>query len=139
MTPLPRPKSPRLALRTLEDRVPPASAIYSGLTQTLTVTAAQGDQLVVSALPNKPTGYLAVTETQANHTVFSGDVRNQAVRNLIVRFGNTTTGTLTLDATTRIGGNLAVNGGTGATTLDLAGTVGGNVTYAANPLAGLGA
>jgi hypothetical protein len=139
MTPLPRPQSPRLALRTLEDRVTPASAVYSGLTQTLTVTAAQGDQLVVSALPNKPTGYLAVTETQANATVFSGDVRNQAVRNLVVRFGNTTTGSLTLDALARIGGNLTVNGGIAATSVNLAGTVGGNVTYAALPVMGLGA
>src|SRR5262245_25198294 len=117
MTPLPLPQRSRLALRTLEDRVTPATAVYSGLTQTLTVVAAQGDQLVVSAIPNKPTGYLSVVETQANATVFNADVKSQAVRNLVVRFGNTNTGTLTLDATSRIGGNLSVGGGTGATTL----------------------
>jgi hypothetical protein len=136
MTPLPRPAA-RLALSSLEDRAVPASAVYTGLTQTLTVVAAQADQLVVSAIPNKPTGYLTVIETQANTTVFSGDVKNQSVRNLVVRFGNTTTGTLTLDATVRIGGSLNVGGGTGVTTVDLAGTVGGNFNYSAAPTKGL--
>src|SRR6478609_7040554 len=120
MTPLPHRMSPRLAVRPLEERATPATAVYSALTQSLTVVAAQGDQLVVSALPNKPTGYLTVTETQANATVFNGDAHNQSVRILVVRFGNTTTGTLTLDATTRIGGSLVVGGGTGATTVDIA-------------------
>src|SRR5690242_18297717 len=56
-----RPAS-RLTLRALEDRTTPAAASYFALTQTLTVVAAQADQLVVSAVPNKPTGYLSVTE-----------------------------------------------------------------------------
>jgi hypothetical protein len=131
--------SPRLALRTLEDRLTPASALYSGLTQTLTVTAAQGDQLLIERIPDKPVGYLTVKETQAGSTVFSGDTKNQAVRNLVVRFGNTMTGSLTLDALARIGGNLTVSGGLSVTTVDLAGTVGGNVAYSANPLRDLGA
>lgn len=127
------PRSAHLALSALEDRATPATAVYSPLTQTLTVTAAQGDQLVVAATPNKPTGYLTVTETQAGTTVFNADVNNQAVRGLIVRFGNTNTGTLTLDATARIGGGLVVGGGTGVTTVNLAGTVGGNVVFTAAP------
>lgn len=127
------PRFAHLVLSALEDRATPATAAYSALTQTLTVTAAQGDQLVVAALPNKPTGYLTVTETQVGTTVFNADVKNQAVRGLIVRFGNTNTGTLTLDATARIGGGLVVSGGTGVTTVNLAGTVGGNVVYTAMP------
>src|SRR5829696_1180768 len=137
MTPLHRPA--RLALRPLEERATPATAVYSPLTQVLTVTAAQGDNLVVAAIPNKPTGYLTVTETQANVTAFNSDTRNLAVRGIVVQFGNTTAGTLTLDATTRIGGGLMVNGGLGVTTVNLAGTVGGNVTVAANPLTDLAA
>jgi hypothetical protein len=137
MTSLHRPA--RLALRPLEERATPATAVYSALTQVLTVTAAQGDNLVVAAVPNKPTGYLTVTETQANFNVFNSDARNQAVRGIVVQFGNTTAGTLTLDATTRIGGGLVVNGGLGVTTVNLAGTVGGNVTVAANPLKDLAA
>lgn len=143
MIPFPRPQrsrpAARLTLRALEDRTTPAAATYSALTQTLTVTAAQADQLVVSAIPNKPTGYLSVAETQANATVFNSDVKNQSVRVLVVRFGNTDTGSLTLDATTRIGGSLVVGGGTGVTTVDVAGTVGGNIVYTANPLLGFGA
>jgi len=143
MIPFSRPQrsrpAARLSLRALEDRVTPATAAYSALTQTLTVIAAQADQLVVSAIPNKPTGYLSVTETQANATVFKSDVKNQAVRILVVQFGNTNTGSLTLDATSRIGGSLIVGGGTGVTTVDVAGTVGGNIAYNANPTPGLGA
>jgi hypothetical protein len=143
MIPLPRSQrsrpAARLTLGALEDRTTPATAAYSALTQTLTVVAAQADQLVVSAIPNKPVGYLSVTETQANATVFNSDVKNLSVRVLVVRFGNTDTGSLTLDASTRIGGSLVVGGGTGVTTIDIAGTVGGNVVYSANPLPGLGA
>src|SRR5262249_2335764 len=109
----------RLSLRALEDRVTPATAAYSALTQSLTIVAAQADQLIVSAIPNKPTGYLNVTETQAGATVFNSTVKNQSVRVLLVRFGNTNTGSLTLDATTRIGGSLNVSGGTGVTTVDV--------------------
>lgn len=137
MTPLHRPA--RLALRPLEERATPATAVYSPLTQVLTVTAAQADNLVVTAIPNKPTGYLTVTETQANVNVFNSDARNLAVRGIIVQFGNTTAGTFTLDANTRIGGGLVVNGGLGVTTVNLAGTVGGNVTVAAAPIKGLAA
>ena len=137
MTALLRPA--RLALRSLEERATPATAVYSALTQTLTVTAAQADNLVVAAIPNKPTGYLTITETQANATVFNSDARNQAVRAIIVQFGNTSAGSLTLDATTRIGGGLIVNGGLGATTVNLAGTVGGNVTFTAAPIKELAA
>jgi hypothetical protein len=143
MIPLPRPHrtrpAARLTLRALDDRITPATAAYSAVTQTLTIVAAQADQLVVSAVPNKPTGYLNVTETQANATVFNSTGKNQSVRVLVVRFGNTNTGSLTLDATTRIGGGLVVSGGTGVTTVDVAGTVGGNIIYTANPIQGLGA
>lgn len=143
MIPFPRPQrsrpAARLTLRALDDRITPATAAYSAATQTLTLVAAQADQLVVSAVPNMPTGYLNVTETQAGATVFNSTVKNQSVRTLVVQFGNTDTGSLTLDATTRIGGGLVVGGGTGVTTVDVAGTVGGNIVYTANPTLGLGA
>ena len=41
--------------------------------------SAQGDQILVSAIPNKPDGYLTVTETQASATVFDSNVGHQAV------------------------------------------------------------
>src|SRR5947208_914003 len=50
------PRTARLALCALEDRATPATAVYSALTQTLTVTANEGDRLVVSGLAGKPTG-----------------------------------------------------------------------------------
>src|SRR5689334_966627 len=107
MTPLPlcrRPRAARLALEPLEDRATPATALYSALTQTLTITAGEGDRLAVAPVANKPTGYLAVTETQSNAPVFNSDVANLAVRILVVKFGNVQSGGLTFNADTRIGG-----------------------------------
>lgn len=129
------PRSPRprrralLSLQGLEARATPAAAAYSALTQTLTVTAAQADRLVVSALPNKPMGYLTVTEAQASATVFDSNASKWAVRNLVVRFDNVATGDLTLDGTVQLGGRLTVAAATGTQTVTLAGSVGGNVTY----------
>lgn len=119
-------RSVSLSLQSLEDRSTPATAAYSAATQTLTITGANTDALTVSALINKPTGYLAVANGMG--TVFSSDTNNQAVRNLVVRFNTVANGTLTVDSSVRLGGNLTVMGGTTSQLLTLAGTVGGNLT-----------
>src|SRR5262249_15315120 len=119
-------RSVSLSLQSLEDRSTPATAAYSAATQTLTITGANTDALTVSALINKPTGYLAVANGMG--TVFSSDTNNQAVRNLVVRFNTVANGTLTVHSSVRLGGNLTVMGGTTSQLLTLAGTVGGNLT-----------
>ena len=132
----PRPrKSPRLSLCNLEDRATPATAVYSAVTQTLTVTAATGDRLIVDAVTasNKPTGYITVIESQASVTVFNSDNTNQGVRNLVVKFGNGNTGDFVLGSTTVLGGNLTIAGAKATQTVALFGTVGGNVVYTAAP------
>src|SRR5262245_44130711 len=126
-----QPRRAQLAVQALEDRATPATAVYSAATQTLTVTAAQGDRIVVAPIPNEPAGYILVTETQAPATVFDSDLTNRAVRNLVVRFSSVNAGALTLNADLRLGGNLTVTGAKVTQELDLLGTVGGNVTYTA--------
>src|SRR5262245_48780328 len=121
-----RSRAVSLSLQPLEDRSTPATAVYSAATQTLTLTGANTDALTVSALINKPTGYLSVANGMG--TVFSSDTNNQAVRNLVVRFNSVATGTATLDSSVRLGGNLTVMGGRTSQLLTLAGTIGGNVT-----------
>ena len=125
--------NPRLSLVALEDRATPAVAVYSPLTQTLTVTAHEGDRLVVAGLTGKPTGYLTVTETQTTATVFNADAANQAVRNLVVRFGSVNGGDLTLESSAVLGGHLAVSGALATQSVSLFGTVGGNFLYTAAP------
>src|SRR5262245_45821795 len=125
--------TPRLALCALEDRATPAVAVYSALTQTLTVTAHEGDRLIVAGIAGKPTGYLTVTETQTTSTVFNGDATNQAVRNLIVQFGSVNGGDLTVGPSTMLGGNLSVTGALATGSVSLSGTVGGNFTYIGAP------
>ena len=126
-------RAARLAVEALEDRATPATAVYSALTQTLSITAAEGNRVVVAPLPNEPAGYIQVTETQGAATVFNSDVANRAVRNLVVRFGAVNSGGLTLNADLRLGGNLSVFGARTTQELDLLGTFGGNVTYTAAP------
>jgi hypothetical protein len=125
----------KLNLLPLEDRATPATAIYAALSQTLTVTAAEGDQIVVASLAGQPTGYLQVLETQASSTVFNSTTAGQSVRNLVVKYGNIQSGTFTLDATAKIGGSLTIGGAISSQTVNLAGTVGGSVGYTANALA----
>src|SRR5262245_6373366 len=120
-----------LAIQPLEDRATPATAVYSALTQTLTIAAAEGDRIVVAPIANEPTGYIQVTETQANTTVFDGAAKHQGVRNLIVKFSAVNSGALTLNADVRLGGNLSLAGAKTSQEFDLLGTVGGNVTYTA--------
>jgi hypothetical protein len=129
MTPFSR--SARLSLIHLEDRLAPASAIYSAITQTLTVVAAEGDRLVVDSLANEPTGYIKVTETQANSIPFDSNATHQSVRNLVVKFGSVNSGAFTLAADAILGGNVTVAGAKSTQTFDMLGTVGGNVTYMA--------
>src|SRR5215213_5446259 len=132
MTPLPtarRPPPARLALEPLEDRATPATALYSALTQTLTVTAGEGDQLTVAPVPNKPVGYLTITDTQHPGTVFNSDAANQSVRNLVVTFAAAQSGGLTFNADARIGGGLRVSGANFTTMTHVLGSVGGNLVY----------
>jgi hypothetical protein len=135
MTPLPKFTRTRLNLQALEDRATPATFTYAPFSQTLTVTAGEGDRILVASIPNKPTGYLQVSETQAAATVFNSDTTNQSIRTLVVRFGNVQSGGLTLAADARIGGGLIVSGAQTSQTLDLLGSVGGNLTYTAAPTA----
>jgi len=125
------PRRTRLSLEALEDRTTPATAVYSALTQTLTITAAEGNRIVVAPQANEPPGYILVTETQGAATVFNSDATHRAVRNLVVRYGNVNSGALTLNADLRLGGNLSVFGARATQELDLLGTVGGNVSYTA--------
>lgn len=125
--------NPRLCLLALEDRATPAIAAYSALTQTLTITAHEGDHVFVRGIMGKPAGYLKVDEFQAGQPVFNSDAANQSVRNLVVRFGSVNSGTLTLGSETVLGGNLSVTGALATQTVILFGTVGGNFNYAAAP------
>lgn len=129
MTPTSR--TTRLSLFSFEDRLTPAAAIYSALSQTLTITAAEGDQLAVSSLPNSVTGYIQVTEAQGNATVFNSSAKHQSVRNLVVKFGTVNSGAFALNPGTVLGGNLNIAGAKATQFLDLFGTVGGNTTYTA--------
>src|SRR5262249_15949673 len=113
------------------DRITPATAVYSALTQTLTITAAEGDRIVVAPIPNEPTGYIHVTETQANATVFDSVTTHQGVRNLVVKFSAANSDGLTLNADARLGGKLSVAAAKTTQVLDLLGTIGGNVNYTA--------
>lgn len=124
-------RTTHLALQSFEDRITPATAVYSALTQTLTITAAEGDRIVVAPIPNEPTGYIHVTETQANATVFDSVTTHQGVRNLVVKFSAVNSGGLTLNADARLGGNLSVAAAKTTQVLDLLGTIGGNVNYTA--------
>jgi hypothetical protein len=135
MIPLPNVPRTRLNLQALEDRATPATYAYSGLTQTLTVTAAEGDRILVASIPNKPVGYLQVSETQHAATVFNSDTTNQSIRTLVVRFGNVQSGGFTFAADARLGGSLSVLGAMGSQTLDVLGSVGGNFKYTASPFA----
>ena len=124
----------RLRLQPLEERATPAAAVYNARWQTLTITAAEGDEIDVAALGGQPTGYIQVTETQANDVAFDSSTAGQAVRNLVVNFRNSASGGFTLEADVQLGGNLTIYGAGSSQTVDLAGTVGGNVTYAGNIL-----
>lgn len=139
MIPLPsfarRRTAAKLTLQSLEERTTPATAVYTALSQTLTVTAAEGDQVVATSLAGQPTGYLQLIETQAGSTVFDSSAAGQAVRNLVIKYGNIQSGTFTLDSAAKIGGNLTITGAMSTQTVDLAGTVGGSVVYTANVLA----
>ncbi|HEX3150197.1 MAG TPA: hypothetical protein VHR66_19120, partial [Gemmataceae bacterium] len=122
-----------LNVLSLEDRATPASAVYTAATQTLTITAAEGDRLVVAAVAKQPVGYITLTETQAAVNVFKGDATNQGVRNLIVKFGSVQNGDFLLDSSAKLGGNLTIVGAKSTQSVTLFGTVGGNVTYTAAP------
>src|SRR5947208_604910 len=132
MTPLPlcrRPRAARLAVEPLEDRATPATALYSAFTQTLTITAGEGDRLVVAPVAGNVTLKLGDGENEV--CLDGGLVRG----NVLVTGGSgpdlvhvTDAGDLT------VGGSAAFRLGGGANTLvgqGLAHTihVGGNFVY----------
>jgi hypothetical protein len=119
----------RLSLQPLEDRACPATFAYAAATQTLTLTAADADQLLVESLAGKPPGYVLVRELGANATVFESDTVKQPVRNLILQFANVGSGFLGLDKTLNLGGNVTVFGAQSSQGVFVDGVVGGNVTY----------
>jgi len=127
----------RLALQHLEDRATPATAIYAAATQTLTIVAAEGDRILLTAQADQPAGYIQVTETQAGANVFDSTLSDRAVRNVILKFGAINAGAATLDAGLSLGGNLNLFGAKATQTLNLLGTIGGNLTYTANVLPAL--
>src|SRR5438270_10170668 len=119
MNPRPRlRKAPLLALHALEDRATPAAGIHTAATQALTITAAQGDQLLIQNETGKPSGYILVTETQSGANVFDSNVTHWAVKNVAVRFNNVSSGGLTLDQIGTVPGNLAIAGATGSQMVD---------------------
>jgi large repetitive protein len=120
---------PRLTVQRLEDRATPATALYTAATQTLTITAAQGDQILIKNELGEPSGYVQVTETQSNVVAFDSSVTHQAIKNVVARFNTVASGGLAIDQIGTIPGNLTILGANGSQTVDIAGTVGGNLTY----------
>jgi hypothetical protein len=128
------PSLSRLVLQQLEDRATPATGVYNAVTHTLTVTADEADKIVVSSIPNKPTGYLQVTSTQGNPNVFTSATANRVVRNLVFKFGKVNLGEVEFGADAKIAGNLMIAGAKDTQFVDVLGNVAGNVTYTPNTL-----
>ena len=123
-------RATHLGLQQLEDRCTPAAAVYTAATQTLTVVAADGDQIDVLPIPGYPSSYLKVADSTA--TVFDSSTNAKAVRNLIVRFDGVNAGELNLFLGLRLGGNLSVWGARQSQLLANRGTVSGNFNYVAS-------
>ena len=120
-----------LSLRPLEDRAVPATFSYSAALQKLTVTAAQGDQIVVTQLNNQPTGYIGVAAGAT--PVFASDTDKLPVRSLTVVYSGVDAGSLTVENGVALGGNLVVAGARLNQFLTLGGVIGGSLTYTATP------
>src|SRR5262245_46761161 len=122
-------RSTRLALQALEDRCTPATAVYAAVTQTLTVKAAEGDNIQVAHIAFQPSSYIQVS---AGSMVFDSSVRAKPVRNLIVRFNGVDNGGLSLLAGLHLGGDVSVFGARNLQSLASSAEIGGNVTYTAS-------
>ena len=136
MTSLLRP--PRLALRPLESGPPrrrpstPPLRRPSPSPPPRATTSRRGHRQQADRLPDRH-------RDPGRLNVFSGDTRNQAVRGIVVRFGNTNTGHAHPGRHHPDRRRVGRRGGFGVTTVNLAGTVGGNVTFTAAPVKGLAA
>jgi hypothetical protein len=124
-----RSRSIRLSVQTLEERATPATFVYKGISRTLTVTAAEGDQLTLSQIAGKPTGYIALTEATAGNVFRSDNPNGHIVRNLIVQFSAVNTGALTVDSSAHLGGFLTVFGAQQTQSLTSDGTYGNGLYY----------
>jgi hypothetical protein len=123
--------SPRLALHTFEERITPASTSfkYDGSSRTLTLTAVNADTLTVSAVPNRATSFITVTDAGA-HVIFTSDIaKTEVVRHLVVRFDKVDTGTLILDNTVRLGSDLTVFGAKKTQTITSDGVYGDGIFF----------
>jgi hypothetical protein len=117
----------RLGLEPLENRWTPATAFYEPATQTLSVVAAEGDQVIVSIFMGEPTGYIRV---DANMTsVFKSVTNSQPVRNLTVHFEGVDNGELYLNPDVTLGGNVTVFGARDSQVMSNRSQIGGSLTY----------
>lgn len=109
-----RPTRPvRLQLHSFEDRLTPATSVYSH--GTLTVTASSGDVIVVQQNNSAIPGYLRVTA--GVNPVFDS-VASQPVKNLVVKAGSASTYTLDFGPDVALS-KLTVNGASANTTVIL--------------------
>ena len=121
--------STRLALQPLEDRCTPATFSYAEATQTLTVFAANHDEILVEGNAADPAGYLTVKESA--DPFFNSADDTQPVRNLVVRFDGVDFGELYLRASLHLSGNATVFGARESQYISHRGTIGGNFRYTA--------
>lgn len=118
----------RLTVVALEDRCTPATHLYTAATQTLTITAAEGDHISVGRDVADPPDYLIAKDSSG--PIFENASGDHPVRNLIVRFNNVENGELMLYAV-NFSGSVAVLGAKSSQTMSIWGDVDGNLTYTA--------
>jgi hypothetical protein len=126
-------RRPRLAVQALEDRCTPASFTYAPATQTLTIVAANHEQIEVATLPMSPAGYVYVEDGAV--PIFDSADLAQPVRNLIVRFDQVDDGKLFLDDSLILSGGVAVYGARKFQYASSRADLGRNFTYIASPTA----
>src|SRR5262249_26362213 len=98
-------------------------------TKTLTVNAAEGDNIQVAQIASQPSGFIQVSTGQ---TVFDSSVNTQPVRNLIVHFDHVNNGGLSLLRRMHLFGQVGIFGAKKLQSLTSDAEIGGNFTYTAS-------
>src|SRR5262245_51455440 len=121
----------RLLLQSFEDRCTPASYSYAPESQTLTVIAADQDEITVKGNVADPIGYVTVQVQQGmtTTTAFNSAVDAQPVRNLVVHFDGVDTGKLYLLSDLHLSGKLGVFAARDGQYFSSKATVSGNLSY----------
>ncbi len=121
-----------LNLVPLESRLTPATPVYSA--GTLTVTAATGDNITIAPNGFGVPGYFTV---QNNAVEFFNTAVNQPIKNLVVKAGQATTYSLTIQPNTTLN-NVTVSGAVVSTqvTLDQTTVLNGYLKVTGHPLGG---